>query len=357
MFVTWPAVGHLNPTLKLARKLQKLGHRVCYLGLADHEKYLSFQGVEFFNISDEIGSLNQFKDGFFDRWFQIRQILHEIRPNLLVVDEIIAEFAFRAEMIGIPSVLVSTKLQEFPYKLSNDESVNFASNSTVLVLCPQEFDFPIRAKQKGHHYIEASIDLERRELRSFPWDKLDKSKSLIYCSFGSHSDQYEQSLGIMANIIEAIEHRTECQLVLVADARLYAPIYRRIPENVLIVDWAPQLEILKKASIMITHGGLGAIKECIFFGVPMIVVPMMWDQPVNAERVVYHGLGLQANPSLLTSQLIDSFIDKLNSDASFRVRVASMSKVFKKAEDYGKGVKIIESILRGFSDHDAEKLC
>jgi len=347
----WPAIGHLNPTLKIARTLQKSGHQLFYLGLSDLERKISSQGFEFLAISDEINNMDQllkrgFFRGFFQLWPRIMAILKKIKPDLLVVDEILREIAVQAQKIGFPGVLVSTKLQEVPISFGgNNEAANSIADLPVLVLCPREFDSPDGPMKKNRYSVEASIDLERRELYPFPWEKLDDSKPIIYCSFGSNPDQYDLCQKIMVEVIEAIERMPEWQLVLASGGCLDSMIYNRVNRNIIVVDWVPQLEMLKKASIMITHGGLGTIKECIFLGVPMIVLPMKWDQPTNAVRVAYHGLGLQGDPNLITSRQINSFIDILENDESLRSRVASMSKIFKEAEDLGGAVKIIENVL------------
>src|SRR5689334_10205942 len=46
----FPAFGHLNPTLKLAKSLKQAGHQTCYLGLADFEEYVRSQGFDFIPI-------------------------------------------------------------------------------------------------------------------------------------------------------------------------------------------------------------------------------------------------------------------------------------------------------------------
>ena len=46
---------------------------------------------------------------------------------------------------------------------------------------------------------------------------------------------------------------------------------------------------------MVTHGGMNSIVECIYRQVPMLAYPLnrCWDQPGNAARIVFHGLGMR----------------------------------------------------------------
>ncbi|GAA0153987.1 hypothetical protein LIER_12094 [Lithospermum erythrorhizon] len=59
--------------------------------------------------------------------------------------------------------------------------------------------------------------------------------------------------------------------------------------------WAPQAKILKHPSIggFLSHCGWGSILESITFGVPIIAMPMQYDQPVNAMLVAEMGIGLE----------------------------------------------------------------
>jgi UDP:flavonoid glycosyltransferase YjiC (YdhE family) len=69
-----------------------------------------------------------------------------------------------------------------------------------------------------------------------------------------------------------------------------------LPPNVRVVASAPQLAVLRRAHLMLTEGGSNSVKECVHFGVPMLVYPRNADQPGNSARVVFHGLGLRGDP-------------------------------------------------------------
>jgi MGT family glycosyltransferase len=215
----------------------------------------------------------------------------------------------------------------------------------IIVLCPQEIDFGCAQRKSNYYYLEASIETERKEAHAFRWDGVDESKPLIYCSFGSQCHQYEQSEGLFRAIIEAMRERPGWQLILSVGPYLNMSDFQPIPENVLLVKWAPQLEMLERASIMITHGGLGGVKEAIFFGVPMIVFPCRWDQPHNAARVVYHGIGVRGNINDASVEQIHSLIDAVDKDPMFKSRVDAMSRAFREIENSGVGVSAVEKII------------
>jgi zeaxanthin glucosyltransferase len=103
--------------------------------------------------------------------------------------------------------------------------------------------------------------------------------------------------------------------------------------------------MLGRASIMITHGGLGGVKEAIFFGVPMIVFPCRWDQPHNAARIVYHGLGVRGDINNDSVGQIHSLIDAVDKDPQFKSRIDAMSRTFREIENSGVGVSTVETII------------
>jgi UDP:flavonoid glycosyltransferase YjiC (YdhE family) len=374
MFFPFPAYGHLNPTLKLAKGLQQAGHRVCYVGFAEFEEYVTSQGLEFVTILEDsnpedspkfnrlellgVGTRGAADKAILIQLLEIerrlKQLIRDADPDLLLVDYVIGGVAYRmAKELGAPCGIIHSTLIDGPM-LGKTASISHDLQLPMLVLCPEEFDFPNPAKKPNRYHIEPSIDLERRESYPFPWRGLDESKPLIYCSMGSQSHIYGDSSNLFRAIIEAMREKPDWRLVLAAGRHMDCNAFHPVPENVLIVNWAPQLEMLERASIMITHGGLGAVKECILFGVPMIVFPCRWDQPHNAARVVYHGLGVRGNINDASVEQIHSLIDAVDKDPMFKSRVDAMSRTFREIERSGRGVQVVESILCGLSGKQAE---
>jgi zeaxanthin glucosyltransferase len=121
--------------------------------------------------------------------------------------------------------------------------------------------------------------------------------------------------------------------------------FRNIPPNAIVVKWVPQVELLQRASIAITHGGMNTIKSCIFFGVPIIIFPIDRETPMNAARIVYHGLGVRGNIKRNSVQHFRSLIEEIDENPLLRLRVELMGKKFRQLEASGRGVQIIEGIL------------
>lgn len=219
---------------------------------------------------------------------------------------------------------------------------------THLVLCPKELDLPNISRDKCY-YAEASIDLQREE-PSFVWSDLDKNKPLIYCSLGTTVNTFS-TLGIsrikdfFQNVIDAVSLKNEYQLILSISDYISVEDLQYIPGNVIVVNKAPQLTLLNKASIAIIAGGINTIKECIFCGVPMIVFPVWADQPDNAERIEHHGLGVVADVKNTSANLIVDLIDKIENDLFLKQRLKLWGEKFQEIENSGKATQFILEIL------------
>jgi zeaxanthin glucosyltransferase len=212
-----------------------------------------------------------------------------------------------------------------------------------LILCPEAFDLPRARALNFLHYVGAYTDLRREESSEFPWDKLKVGKALIYCAFGTLSHRFSESQRFLQMVIDAVAARQDLQLVVSIGAHLTKGDFSITSSNVVVVNRAPQIEVLRRANAMITHGGLNSVKECIMLGVPMIVFP--WSKPVNAVRVAYHGLGLMGDVKKASVRQIQRMIDRVLKDPSFRTRTASMREKFIEVDRRDLGIRAMELVL------------
>ncbi|CAK9000087.1 unnamed protein product [Durusdinium trenchii] len=73
-----------------------------------------------------------------------------------------------------------------------------------------------------------------------------------------------------------------------------------LPSNLVAQQSLPQLELLQKCNVFVTHGGANSVHEALSFGVPMVVIPIFGDQPVNADTVAKTGCGISFRHPLET---------------------------------------------------------
>ncbi len=142
----------------------------------------------------------------------------------------------------------------------------------------------------------------------FDWSWLD-GRPLVYASLGTLCNGL---LSIHRTILAAAARLPECQMVFSIGSNVDAADLGAIPKNAMVVASAPQVELLQRAAVCITHAGLNTTLESLAAGVPMVAIPIGYDQPGTAVRIAYHGVGEfvevdDLNPDTLL-QLLDGVL-------------------------------------------------
>lgn len=211
-----------------------------------------------------------------------------------------------------------------------------------LVLCPEAFDFP-RAPAPLRTHVE-SLDLAREE-PPLELGALASGLPLVYCALGSQRYRADLVPRFFSRLVSVFRARPGWQLLLATGKHVSASALTR-PANVHVVERAPQLALLRRARVMVTHGGLGSVKECIAHGVPMLGVPLDVDQPGNVARVVHHGLGLAVDVAEASERTIEQALARLLDEPTFAQRCGEMRALFEATERAGRGVEAVEALLR-----------
>ncbi len=378
LFMTLPETGHLNATYKVAKTLKSRGHAIVYAQLYEFEAAVCAEGFEFVPLLAQLlpkgrpvrrdralstfEELRRLCEQFADAHnkttpdiFREEQtaIFESVKPDLLVMDSYNARILMPVRRVGDPPCILLNPTIAQPY---DDRTAALVSNMTTLILCPEEFDLPDQKKRPHFRYVEASWDQQRKFKPGFPWDRVDESKKLIYCSLGTQShwaapgedsEARRRSVSdFLQIVISVMAGRADYQLVMTLSDQICVEDFHSVPANALLVNYAPQTELLRKASLAITHGGTNTVKDCIFLGVPMLVFPLRGDQIGNGERVVFHGLGLNGRSiQAASTESIGLMIDQLEQDPEFKSRLKAMREVFLRAEREQRAVAIIEEQL------------
>src|SRR5207244_2301491 len=112
-----------------------------------------------------------------------------------------------------------------------------------------------------------------REPALFPFERLD-GRPLIYTSMGTIQNQLMPIFRTIAAACAGLD----AQLVMALGVK-DAPLLEGLKGDPIIVAYAPQLELLRRASLVITHAGLNTVLESLAHGVPMVAIPIANDQP------------------------------------------------------------------------------
>jgi zeaxanthin glucosyltransferase len=218
------------------------------------------------------------------------------------------------------------------------------SKLAVITQTPKEFDFPGIPWPAQFHYAGPFHDDEGREPVFFPWDKLT-DKPLIYASLGTLVNGLHD---VYKHILEAVEPLDDVQVVLSVGKNIQPENLGPVPSNTMVVRSAPQIELLKRAALCITHAGLNTTLESLAHGVPMVAIPIGYDQPGVAARIAHHGAGEFIEVDELTTDRLRGLIEKVLQDPSYRERADYFQKVISKTRGLDVAADIIEEAFQQY---------
>ena len=211
-----------------------------------------------------------------------------------------------------------------------------------------EFDFPRADLPAVCHYVGSLARSRVADEAAFPWNRLDGRK-LIYASLGTVSRATKANTRVYRTIAEACAG-LEAQLVLAfgkwsEKAPDWRELVGELPGDPLIVDFAPQLLLLQRADLMITHGGQNTVLEAIHAGVPMIALPRGADQPALAARIEHAGIGLRDSFHRPDANRLRAKIRRVLSDKAFRQRMAEVRAAVVSAGGASYAADVAERVL------------
>jgi MGT family glycosyltransferase len=375
-----PITGHINPLAAVGRALIRRGHRVTCFQIGDLATKARREGLEFIALGDQeyapgtldtsVARLSQLS-GMASLNFAIQcacrisdltlkhgpEAMVNAGVDALLVDQNEPAAGTVAEHLNLPFISVCTSLPlnreplipppflgwayhdsvfavlrnrigyaisdrliapiqailnryrtkwNLPLLRSPDDSF---SRLAQMAQMPREFDFPRKALAANFHYLGPWFDSSGSSC-PFPFERLN-GKSLVYGSLGTLQSKQSHYFEIMAEAATGLD----AQLVLsLGGANAGAP--RDLPGDAVMVDYAPQLELLSRAAAVITHSGMNTTQQALFFGLPMVAIPLTHDQPAIAARLARTGAGIVLPPGKLNIGNLRRALSEILSPAS-----------------------------------------
>ena len=190
------------------------------------------------------------------------------------------------------------------------------SFSRLAQICqmPRQFDFPRTNLPPTFHYVGP---LRRRRSRQieFPWDRLD-GRPLVYASLGTLQNSREPVFRCFAEACKSLD----VQLVISHGGGLTKDQASQLPGAPLVVSYAPQEEVLARAQLTLTHAGLNTVLDSLACGVPVVAVPITYEQPAIARRIERCGAGRSAQLTGLRASRLREIVRDVLHDARYRTQ-------------------------------------
>jgi len=121
-------------------------------------------------------------------------------------------------------------------------------------------------------FIGPSI-YDRKDAPDFSFGNIGDRK-LVYVSLGTIANERPD---FYRKCIKAFS-RVEFNVLISIGSKVNKKELGVIPSNILIENYVPQIEVLKKASLFISHGGMNSVNEALYFGVSLLILPQQFEQ-------------------------------------------------------------------------------
>jgi MGT family glycosyltransferase len=223
-----------------------------------------------------------------------------------------------------------------PELRSQDESF---SRLAQICQMPREFDFPRTALPEHFHYV-GPLRRPPVSLVPFPWDRLD-GRPIVYASLGTLQNTRAPLFRCFAEATRGLG----VQLVISHGGGLAAADAEALSRDALVVPYAPQMELLGRASLTITHGGLNTVLDSLANGIPAVAIPITYEQPAIARRLELAGAGRSLRLGALNARRLKTVIEDVLGDGRYREAAQRMFTAIRRAGGVKRASEIIESAL------------
>ncbi|MGC7871981.1 macrolide family glycosyltransferase [Desulfosporosinus sp. SYSU MS00001] len=384
------AEGHINPTLGIVQELISRHEDVVYVATEQFRDRIEQIGAKVITY-DADKFLKLFLGGGHNPWTRASGLLRTadvVIPSVLrqtkgerfdyiIHDSMFGSGYLLAQILGLPAInscasfaikknsfdnRQDQRLLQFPAELNGfakqefqqlvsrmQEKYNVQIGSAYEVFCnpaPLTITYTSRLFQPGGESFDESYKFVGPSVvppsnDEFNWSQIDID-NLIYISLGTvfnqASDFYKLCFKAFAN--------TEYTVMLSVGRQTRIAELGDIPENFIVRNHVPQLEVLQHARLFITHGGMNSTSEGLYYGVPLIVLPQSADQPIVARRVAEIGAGIQLKQEGLTAEDLMETAERVLKNASFRKLCEEIGDSFRVAGGYHRAVEEIFAYKR-----------
>jgi len=207
-----------------------------------------------------------------------------------------------------------------------------------LYVYPEEADYPrVRPLPSTVHRLDASVRTSDETYREH--EQLGGRGGLVYLSLGSLGSADVDLMQRLVDVLAKTPHRyivskgPQHELITLAD-------------NMVGAEFLPQPAILPQVDLVITHGGNNTVTECWYFGKPMVVLPLFWDQYDNAQRADELGLGVRLSTYDFEDEELTGAIDRLLANEWLTSELSRFSARLQRSPGTIRAADLIERLAR-----------
>jgi MGT family glycosyltransferase len=394
-FFGLPAHGHINPTLPVIAELVRQGHKVRYWAYEEFREKIERTGAQFADLSHYLRvDYTRPDENLFRLALVLLRgsenvltgVLPQLRdnpPDLILYDSLACWGKHLSQVLKIPSVssvttfamneqvissssrqtgtLINMALQgiaallEFSrlstqlarrYDIPKPNLKDIFNNVADLNIVYTSFEFQPFAESfpSSYRFVGPSLELPDAT-RPLPFS-LPEDKPLIYISLGTLNNE---NLTFYQTCFAALKHKS-VYVVLSVGKKINIADLGEIPKNFTVLPSVPQVQVLQRAQVFVTHGGMNSVHEALVTGTPMVVVPQASDQRWVAERVQSVGAGVLLRKQRVTPEGLAKAIDEVFNKPSYTKASQAIGEDLLKQGGWKRAIDEIESFYERVSD-------
>jgi MGT family glycosyltransferase len=203
---------------------------------------------------------------------------------------------------------------------------------------PAALELPGRWLPPQFHHTGPWTDPAAREPVEFPWERLDPDRPLAYASMGTLQNGVLRTFRMIAEACATFD----LQLVISMGGGQDPALLGNLPGDPVVVGYAPQLELIRRSVLTITHGGLNTALEALAQGVPMVVLPVAYDQPGVGARVEWAGVGRSIPIGRVTVDRLRAAVRTVLGDPAYHVRARRLRSSIEATDGLNRAADLIE---------------
>ncbi|GGW81725.1 UDP glycosyltransferase [Streptomyces lucensis JCM 4490] len=389
-FFNIPADGHLNPNLAFAAELVRRGHRVSFSIDEQHAPQVRATGArpvvyettfpradrgERFPLHDVTAMSSLFLEEAIAVLPQQRKAFADDRPDVVLYDYAALSAQVLAHEWGVPAVRLSPTrvssrtweedlapfyasvaedekwlayrrrfrrwLDDAGIGMSVDDFLYVGITDHCVVTIPRQFQADAAELGADHTFVGPVV---REQDHQESWVPPAGGRPVLLVAFGTIAPEVPQVQQIYFECLEAFAD-SPWHVVMSIGAQLDPELFGEPPANIELLPQAPQLQILEHADAFVTHAGMGSVMEAIQHTIPMVAVPMGFDQTENARVIERLGIGTSVPFEGVTGQEIREAVDGVRGDPEVGRRLEALREDVRRAGGARAAADAVESLL------------
>lgn len=387
VFLDIPAYGHVNPTLAVVQELVKRGQEVIYYLPEQFKSVVQATGATFRSyqsqmkdIAPMVGPSGMVQGRLPSLMVEesrhvLPQVLDRIRaeqPDYIVYGDMCVWARIVIQVLNVPAITMRPTYAMNEQVLSmmrQSQNLNFSDmhemikkvnaglaelcelyqvpsfdmrsafthvGELIIVFIPKEFQAFGDTFDDRYIFVGPSI-LPRHEGSDFPLDKLSDKLPVLYISLGTVFNNQPEFFKMC---FEAFNQQP-WQVVLSRGKHVDPTALGPVPDNFLVSPYVPQLEVLARTRVFVTHAGMNSTMESLYYGVPMVAIPQMIEQAMTARRIEEMGLGIALEKEVVNVTTLRKAVERVASESAFRERVEHMRQIIRESGGYQRAADAI----------------